>query len=186
LTYFLIHITPAWGLALLFTTLIYFVPLVYISNKELIDHHLENASNIVSEQTQQVRDLAAQHTNRALEVSQSTFKDYSAKAQEALGQARGKAGEYAQKAQEAAGQAQQKAGEYGVKAQDAAVDTKQAAVDKGLVSQETADHAHEQVAAGAAKTQEQLSSLPSAPAREPVGPTETQAEHAQAMPVPAQ
>jgi hypothetical protein len=90
-TYFLIKVTPAWGLALLFTTAVYFIPLVYISNKELIDGHLDNASTIINQQTQQVRDLASQHTSKAAEITSSTFKEYSARAQEALGQAKGKA-----------------------------------------------------------------------------------------------
>ena len=88
LTYFLIKITPAWGLALLFTTLTYFVPLAYISNKELIDHHLNNASEIVSKQTQQVRELAGQHTSKASEMAQGAFKDYSARASDLVGTAK--------------------------------------------------------------------------------------------------
>lgn len=90
-TYFLIKVTPAWGLTLLFTTLAYFVPLVYISNKELIDGHVQNAGNIVGQQTQQVRDLASQHTSKAMEASSATFKDYSAKAQGMMGQGKNKA-----------------------------------------------------------------------------------------------
>jgi len=91
ITYFLIKITPAWGLALLFTTAAYFVPLVYIKNRELIDSHLENAGNIINSQTKQVRDLASQHTSKAMEASSQTLKDYSAKAQGMMGQAKGKA-----------------------------------------------------------------------------------------------
>jgi len=108
LTYFLIKVTPAWGLTLLFTTVAYFVPLVYISNRELIDHHLNNAGNLINQQTQQVRDMASQHTSKAMEVGQNTFKDYSSRAQEMMGQAKGKAveknyvsGETADKAESA-------------------------------------------------------------------------------------
>ena len=88
LTYFLIKITPTWGLALLFTTLTYFTPLLYIKNKELIDGHLNNASDLISKQTQQVRDLAGQHTGKAAEMAQGAFKDYSAKASEMMGSAK--------------------------------------------------------------------------------------------------
>ncbi|TKA82575.1 hypothetical protein B0A55_01215 [Friedmanniomyces simplex] len=91
ITYFLIKITPAWGLALVFATVIYFVPLVYISNKEFIDGHLENAGNIVSQQSQQVRDLASQHTSKAMDLSSQTINQYSAKAKEMMGQTKGKA-----------------------------------------------------------------------------------------------
>ena len=86
LTYFLIKFMPGWGLALFFTTVIYFVPLAYLQNQELIDHHLSNAQNVVSEQANQVRDLASQHTNKAVEMSQSTLKEYGAKASEMIGQ----------------------------------------------------------------------------------------------------
>ncbi|EMD00785.1 hypothetical protein BAUCODRAFT_183090 [Baudoinia panamericana UAMH 10762] len=91
LTYFLIQITPAWGLALLFTTLTYFTPLVYITNKDFIDGHVENASNIVNQQTQQMRDLAVHHSNRAMEASSQALKDASSKAQEMIGQTKQKA-----------------------------------------------------------------------------------------------
>lgn len=91
MTYFLIKVTPVWGLTLLFTTLAYFAPLVYITNKELIDSHLENASNMLNQQTQQVRDLASQHTSKAMEMSSAAIKDYSSKASEMMGQAKGKA-----------------------------------------------------------------------------------------------
>lgn len=91
LTYFLIKITPAWGLALLFSTLIYFVPLIYITNKDLIDEHLNNATKLVNDQTQQLRNIASQHTSKAMEMGSNTFKDYSAKAQEMIGQTKNKA-----------------------------------------------------------------------------------------------
>jgi len=91
ITYFLIKITPAWGLALLFSTLIYFAPLIYITNKDLIDGHLNNASKLVNDQTQQLRDMASQHTSKAMEMGSNTIKDYSAKAQEMMGQAKNKA-----------------------------------------------------------------------------------------------
>ena len=84
-------ITPAWGLALIGATVIYFVPLTYIQNKELIDHHLQNASNVIGQQTQQVKEIASQHTNKAMEVSSKTLKDYSARASEMVGQGKQKA-----------------------------------------------------------------------------------------------
>jgi F0F1-type ATP synthase membrane subunit b/b' len=86
LTYFLVKIMPKWGMFLLFTTVVYFAPLAYISNKEFIDEHLNNASTIVSEQANQVRDLAGQHASKAVEASRSALKDYSSQAQEMIGQ----------------------------------------------------------------------------------------------------
>ncbi|KAK5175763.1 uncharacterized protein LTR77_000903 [Saxophila tyrrhenica] len=88
ITYFLVKITPAWGLALLFTTLAYFVPLAYLQNQELIDHHVSNAQTIVSKQTEQLREIASQQTNKAVEASSSAFKTYGARASEMVGQAK--------------------------------------------------------------------------------------------------
>jgi hypothetical protein len=88
ITYFLIKVTPPWGLALLFTTLAYFIPLVYIQNREVIDAHLNNAQDIIGKQATQVRDLAAEHTNKAMEASRSSLKEYSGKAQEMIGGAK--------------------------------------------------------------------------------------------------
>ncbi|KAK5134572.1 hypothetical protein LTR08_006358 [Meristemomyces frigidus] len=90
-TYFLIKITPAWGLALVGATVIYFAPLAYIQNKELIDGHLQNAGNIIGQQTQQVREIASQQTNKAMEASSNTLKTYSARASEMVGQTKQKA-----------------------------------------------------------------------------------------------
>jgi hypothetical protein len=75
-------------LALLFTTLAYFVPLAYLQNQEFIDEHLSNAQDLINQQANQVRDLASQHTSKAMEMSQSAFKDYSAKASEMMGGAK--------------------------------------------------------------------------------------------------
>ena len=88
MTYFLIKITPPWGLVLLFTTFAYFIPLIYIQNRELIDSHVSNAQDILSKQATQVRDLAAEHTNKAVSASSSALKDYSGKAQEMIGTAK--------------------------------------------------------------------------------------------------
>lgn len=88
ITYFLIKITPAWGLTLLFTTFAFFTPLIYIKNQTLIDHHLSNAQDLINQQATQVRDLAQQHTSKAVEASQSALKDYSAKASEMIGGAK--------------------------------------------------------------------------------------------------
>lgn len=100
ITYFLTKITPAWGLALLFTTFAFFTPLIYIKNQELIDHHISNAQSLINEQATQVRDLASQHTSKAMEASQSALKDYSAKASEIMGGAKKAAVEKGYVAQE--------------------------------------------------------------------------------------
>ncbi|KAI5199934.1 hypothetical protein E4T39_06001 [Aureobasidium subglaciale] len=93
ISYFLVKIMPTWGLALLFTTLIYTVPLIYINNREVIDAQIENASTMVNEQTQQIRTIAAEQTQHATEIAKSTATDLSNRASELIGQAKQRAGQ---------------------------------------------------------------------------------------------
>lgn len=83
---------PTWGIALISTTAIFFLPLIYIQNRELIDGQINNASTMINQQATQVRDLAAQHTGRAGEVAKSTVSQFSAQASDLIGQAKTKAG----------------------------------------------------------------------------------------------
>ena len=62
--------------------------MIYISNKELIDHHLNNASDVVNTQANQVKDLAGHHTARLTETVKAQTSTYSAKAQEYMGAAK--------------------------------------------------------------------------------------------------
>jgi len=89
-SYYLIKIVPLWGLALLSTNILFLTPLVYKTNKELIDHHVTNVSNIVNQQTEQVKQLASHHASRATDATKQYVGDYSAKAQEYIGNARGR------------------------------------------------------------------------------------------------
>ena len=89
-SYFLIKVVPFWGLALISTSTLFLGPLAYKTNKELIDHHLSNVSNVVNEQTEQVRQLASHHAARATDATKQYVGDYSAKAQELIGNARGR------------------------------------------------------------------------------------------------
>ena len=93
ISYFLVKIMPTWGLALLFTTLIYTVPLVYINNREVIDAQIENASTMINEQTQQVRTIAAEQTQHATDIAKSTATDLSNRASGLIGQAKQRAGQ---------------------------------------------------------------------------------------------
>jgi len=90
ISYYLIKIVPFWGLSLISTTLLFLGPLVYKTNKELIDHHINNASSVINQQTEQVKSIAGQHAARATEYTKATVGDYSAKAQEMIGNARGR------------------------------------------------------------------------------------------------
>ena len=89
--YFIRKVTPLWGVGLIATSVIFLAPLLYIQNRELIDHHVNNAGNVINDQATQVRDLAGQHAGRAGEVAKSTMNQYTAKAQEMMGQAKNKA-----------------------------------------------------------------------------------------------
>lgn len=89
LSYWLIKFTPLWGLSVIAVSLVYLGPLIYLSNKELIDHHVENATNVVNAQANQVKDLAGHHTSRATETVKAYAGDYTSKAQSYIGSARG-------------------------------------------------------------------------------------------------
>jgi hypothetical protein len=84
LSYHLVKIVPYWGLALIFTTLSFLVPVAYTSNQELIDNALQQASTVVSAQTHQLRDVAAKHTVQATHITKQYMGDYTSKAQNML------------------------------------------------------------------------------------------------------
>lgn len=85
LAYYLVKIMPLWGLALTATSALFFVPLVYSSNQELIDSQIKNASDIIGEQTSQFRAVAGKHTAQATELTKQYMGDYTTKAQQLLG-----------------------------------------------------------------------------------------------------
>lgn len=88
ISYYLIKILPFWGLSLVFTSVLYLAPLIYIQNKELIDGQLEHASNVIGQQTAQVKDLTVEHTSKGLESIKQYTNEYSSKASELIGSAR--------------------------------------------------------------------------------------------------
>ncbi|KAI9780945.1 MAG: hypothetical protein M1839_006383 [Geoglossum umbratile] len=90
LGYWLIKIVPLWGLALIASSVAFLAPLVYISNKEIIDRQVEIATGVVNRQTAQVMDIAGQHTARATETAKAYANDLSSKAQQYVGSARGR------------------------------------------------------------------------------------------------
>ncbi|EHL02923.1 putative Reticulon-like protein 1 [Glarea lozoyensis 74030] len=90
ISYYLIKFVPFWGLTLISTTVIFISPLIYKTNKETIDHYVAQATDIVNQQSKQVRDMAAQQASRASETTKQYVGDYSHKAQELIGNARGR------------------------------------------------------------------------------------------------
>ncbi|KFA60231.1 hypothetical protein S40285_07737 [Stachybotrys chlorohalonatus IBT 40285] len=84
LSYHLVSIVPYWGLALIAATMVFFVPLVYTSNQEIIDQQLKNASDVINAQTAQVRSVAQQQATNISSITQQYAGDYTKKAQEML------------------------------------------------------------------------------------------------------
>lgn len=81
LSYYLVKVVPYWGLSLIATTVLFFAPLIYTTNQELIDSQLKHASEIVSAQTSQLRTVAQKNTEKATQVTKQYMGDYTAKAQ---------------------------------------------------------------------------------------------------------
>jgi len=88
LSYYLVKVVPYWGLAVIGTTVVFFAPLVYTSNQELIDNQLKQAGNLVNSQTAQLRSAAQKHTEQATHLTQQYLGDYTAKAQSLIHGAR--------------------------------------------------------------------------------------------------
>ena len=65
------------------------LPLIYVTNKELIDQHLKNASDVVEAQTAQVRSVAQKQAEQVTTLGKQYAGDYTGKVQEML---RGKGG----------------------------------------------------------------------------------------------
>jgi hypothetical protein len=83
--YWLIRFVPLWGLAVIAVTTTYFGPLVYISNREIIDEQIANLQSIITSQTNQLKDLAGERTSHATGVMKQYVGEYSSKAQEYIG-----------------------------------------------------------------------------------------------------
>lgn len=63
--YFLVLYLPLWVLAIFGTTCAYFAPLIYISNKALIDAEIEDMNLLLNAQIQHIKDVVLHHVNRA-------------------------------------------------------------------------------------------------------------------------
>lgn len=85
LGYWLIRFVPVWGLSVIAVTTAYFGPLVYISNREIIDEQIKNLQDIITAQTNQLKDLAGERTSQATGLMKQYVGDYSNKAQEYMG-----------------------------------------------------------------------------------------------------
>ncbi|KAK4197295.1 Reticulon-domain-containing protein [Triangularia verruculosa] len=81
ISYYLVKVVPYWGLALIATSIVFFAPLVYTTNQELIDSQLRHAGEIINDQTEQIRSLVQKNTEQATQVTKQYMGDYTAKAQ---------------------------------------------------------------------------------------------------------
>lgn len=72
-------------MCLIGTSVMFLVPLIYISNKEVIDHHIRHTTDVVNQQTEQVKQLASHHASVAANTTKQYASDYTAKAQEMVG-----------------------------------------------------------------------------------------------------
>lgn len=63
------------------TTVVFFAPLIYTTNQELIDEQLKQASDIINAQTAQIRTVAQKQAEQATQLTKEYVGDYSAKAQ---------------------------------------------------------------------------------------------------------
>lgn len=90
ISYFLIKVVPFWGLTLIGTSVIFLGPLVYKSNKQLIDEQLQRAANLANQQAEQTKKIASEQAARAIDTTKQVVGDYSSKAQELIGTANAK------------------------------------------------------------------------------------------------
>lgn len=84
-SYYLIKLLPLWGFALLSTIVTFLAPLIYLENKALIDSQLEHVGKIIGQQTNQIKDLTAEHTSKGFDTVKQYTGAYTAKAQDLVG-----------------------------------------------------------------------------------------------------
>lgn len=84
LSYHLTKIVPYWGLAIIGTVIAFVAPLIYVSNKEIIDEQLKNASEAIDAQTAQVRNVAQKQVHQVATAGKQYAGDYSHKVQELI------------------------------------------------------------------------------------------------------
>lgn len=66
------------------------MPLIYTTNKEFIDSQYEHATAVVGQQTQQLKNITAEHTSKGLESVKAYTGDYASLASGYIGKSRQK------------------------------------------------------------------------------------------------
>jgi hypothetical protein len=77
-------------LTLIGTSVIFLGPLIYKSNKQLIDEQIQRAANLANQQAAQTKKIVSEQSARALDSTKQVVGDYSSKAQELVGTATAK------------------------------------------------------------------------------------------------
>lgn len=90
ISYYLLKLLPGWGFALFATSVTFLVPLVYTQNKEFIDSQYEHVSQVVDQQTQQLKSITAEQTSKGLDTVKAYTGDYANLASEYIGKSRQK------------------------------------------------------------------------------------------------
>ncbi|KAI5463280.1 Reticulon-domain-containing protein [Mariannaea sp. PMI_226] len=84
ISYYLVKLVPYWGLAIIGTTVVFFVPLIYTSNQELIDEQINHITELVDAQTSQVKDVAQKQLDQVSALGKQYAGDYTEKVQDLL------------------------------------------------------------------------------------------------------
>lgn len=84
ISYYLVKLVPYWGLAIIGTTVVFFVPLIYTSNQELIDEQIHHITELVDAQTSQVKDVAQKQLGQVSALGKQYAGDYTEKVQDLL------------------------------------------------------------------------------------------------------
>lgn len=90
ISYYLLKLLPGWGFTLFATSVTFLVPLVYTQNKEFIDSQYEHVTQVVDQQTQQLKSITAEQTSKGLESVKAYTGDYANLASEYIGKSRQK------------------------------------------------------------------------------------------------
>jgi len=88
--YYLVKVVPFWGLTLIGTSVTFLGPLIYKTNKELIDAQIERAASLANQQAAQTKRIVSEQSARAYDSTKAAVGDYSSKAQELVGTATAK------------------------------------------------------------------------------------------------
>ena len=77
-------------MTLIGTSTVFLAPLIYKTNKELIDEQIHRAASLANQQAAQTKKIVSEQSARAIDSTKQVVGDYSTKAQELVGTATAK------------------------------------------------------------------------------------------------